>query len=201
MKFLLDAGHGGILLGHYLTPGKRSPEPTVGIYEGEFNRSVARYIELYNKNAVLLNPGPIDIPRRARCTAINKIVALNIDICSTSIHANAASKRGWSNASGFRIFYPKAVMNKDRREKSKKLAEYVSLALEQNEKIPYGEREPMTASFDMLAFPKCPAILVECGFMDNREEAIFMASPSGQSELGRSIALGQQWFAEDMSNV
>lgn len=201
MKFLIDAGHGGMLFGRYMTAGKRSPSVPPGIYEGEFNRIVAAQLTYYMYDAIAINPGPIDIPLRARVNTINKIVAsLDDDVVSVSIHANAAGRAGWSSASGFRVFYPFALWDADRRRKSKLLAECINSAFVSNHMIPYGERAPKRAKFTMIAKPRCPAVLVECGFMTNIYDADFMASRRGQSEITLSISRGLDLYKKELSN-
>ena len=39
------------------------------------------------------------------------------------------------------------------------------------------------AGFYILNRTKCPAALVECGFMDNRDELAFLRSPEGRKAI------------------
>jgi N-acetylmuramoyl-L-alanine amidase len=44
------------------------------------------------------------------------------------------------------------------------------------------------ASFVVLKAPDTPSILFETGYISNAQDAAFLASPSGQQKIGRSVA-------------
>lgn len=193
MIFLIDCGHSGELLGEYLTKGKRSPTVPPGIHEGVFNRHVAALInEKMPEHTRILTPGPINTPLSARSKAINDLVKAGKNVCVVSIHANAAGKKGWNDASGFRVFYPRPWVKF--AKESKRLAESVSSAMKNNQHIPYDERPIKSTGFHMVRVPKCPAILVETGFMTHVEDAVFMASWFGKQQIANSICEGLQAF-------
>jgi N-acetylmuramoyl-L-alanine amidase len=74
MKWILDPGHGGMAFGHYMTPGKRSPQVPPGIYEGEFNRAIANSVHDGNYlETIVTNPGPINISLKKRVSFVNSI--------------------------------------------------------------------------------------------------------------------------------
>lgn len=104
---LLDAGHGGIVNGKYVTAGKRSPVWKDGIqyFEGVGNREIrdrlARMLREEGISFKFVNEGNEDIPLSKRTTFINK-VAREYGVSETlviSIHSNGFTKEsahGWS---------------------------------------------------------------------------------------------------------
>lgn len=55
----------------------------------------------------------------------------------------------------------------------------------------YSDGDPdKEAGFFILNRTKCPAALVECGFMDNRDELEFLRSPEGRKEMVAVIVEG-----------
>lgn len=77
-----------------------------------------------------------------------------------SIHFNAA---GSSSARGFEVFHYEGS------KRGKEFAEKVSKALA--ERLPLKNRGAKPAHFAVLRATKMPAILIECGFLTNQQEA------------------------------
>jgi len=46
------------------------------------------------------------------------------------------------------------------------------------------------ANFRVLKYTRCPAVLIEAGYMSNPYEAVRLASAQGQKALAESIAAG-----------
>lgn len=206
MIWLLDPGHGGMAFDEYLNPGKRSPEVPPGIFEGQFNRRVCDQVQAKYETAIRNNPykskdtrrvlniapGPINIPLtkkrkqggQCRVEFVNDVYRRfkPEPIALISVHANAAGKSGWSDANGFVIF-----TSRNASKNSRKLSSFVA---EHMGKIPdlsargTGEKQ---ANFTIIHKTRCPAILVECGFMTNKEEAAFLASFNGVSQISKAI--------------
>ena len=196
MKYLMVAGHGKY------TRGKRSPNLDIGILEWEFNRDVATEIDkkLYTLGieSEFLNPGPIEIPLKAKVKHINA-ESLEQPACLILIHANAAGKSGWSRASGSRVFIPKKPKwgNMVKWGRSYLLGDVIDNEFRMNGKIPYHARLMRESGLYMLRKAKCPVVLVECGFMTNKVDAAFMASPAGKTEIAESITAGIRKFEEN----
>jgi N-acetylmuramoyl-L-alanine amidase len=161
MKIVLDAGHG------YQTPGKRTPD---GMREYEFNRAVASHAK-----SLLDNYGGItvffahsdtgDIPLSQRTGQANNRKA-NVYI---SIHANAVGNGSWNEACGIETF---VYVTKPKESLS--LAEKIQRNLTAMTGL--ADRGVKTANFHVLRETKCPAVLVECGFMTNRHESSLLHS-------------------------
>jgi hypothetical protein len=211
MIWLLDPGHGGMVFGEYLTPGKRSPGVPPGVFEGKFNRRVCQLIQAEYETAVrnnpeksedthrilTLTPGPINVPllRKKGQGGQCRIEFIN-DICRRfkgehvaliSIHANASPRSGWSSANGHRVFVSKKA-SKNSRLLSRKVDWYMSQITEL-------ERRPIKAvNHHITTLTKCPAILVECAFMTNRADAVFLASRDGQIQIALANYAGMMGY-------
>ena len=110
--WLLDPGHGGIIDGVYQTKGKRSPlfDNGVILYEGEFNRAVAKQILEYcdksNIDAIDIVDSEKDIPLRERVQRANNLHAQKRNCIYVSIHANAfGNGRDFNSARGASTFH------------------------------------------------------------------------------------------------
>lgn len=183
MKILIDPGHG------IDTPGKRSPD---GLFlEYLWNRQVADLIleglVSAGVDASLVVTETNDVTLRNRVnrvnTICNRVGASNVLL--VSIHANAAGNgSAWMNARGWSCYSSKG------RTKSDQVAECLYDAFEeefQDRKIRKdmsdGDRD-WEENFYVLQKSKCPAVLLENFFYDNREECAWML----QEETKRRIA-------------
>ena len=183
MKILIDPGHG------IDTPGKRSPD---GLFlEYLWNRQVADLIleglVSAGVDASLVVTETNDVTLRNRVnrvnTICNRVGASNVLL--VSVHANAAGNgSAWMNASGWSCYTSKG------KTKSDQVAECLYDAFEeefQDRKIRKdmsdGDRD-WEENFYVLQKSKCPAVLLENFFYDNREECAWML----QEETKRRIA-------------
>lgn len=183
MKILIDPGHG------IDTPGKRSPD---GLFrEYLWNRQVADLIleglVSAGVDASLVVTETNDVSLRNRVNRVNTICnrlgASNVLL--VSIHANAAGNgSAWMNAKGWSCYTSRG------KTKSDQVAECLYDAFEaefQDRKIRKdmsdGDRD-WEENFYVLQKSKCPAVLLENFFYDNREECAWML----QEETKRRIA-------------
>jgi len=177
MKIALDAGHG------LSTPGKRTPD---GMREWSFNSVVASRIVNELKGYIGVDTirvddmtGAVDVSLQDRTDKANKWGA----DAYISIHANAYGTGGWNNTSGIETFtYPTAS-----RES------FVLAKLVQDELVKATKRNDRgikTANFAVLRETSMPAILVECGFMTNKEEATLLKSDSYRKTCASAIVKG-----------
>lgn len=183
MKILIDPGHG------IDTPGKRSPD---GLFrEYLWNRQVADLIleglVSAGVDASLVVTETNDVSLRNRVNRVNTICnrlgASNVLL--VSIHANAAGNgSAWMNAKGWSCYTSSG------KTKSDQVAECLYDAFEaefQDRKIRKdmsdGDRD-WEENFYVLQKSKCPAVLLENFFYDNREECAWML----QEETKRRIA-------------
>ena len=177
MRIVIDAGHGPD------TPGKRSPDESLREYQ--FNSAVARYVadELlhgYEDVEILLtHDDSRDVSLRERTDRAN---AWKADVF-VSIHANAYGAGGWNDAKGIETF-----VYTTRPAAAVKLAEAVHRNLIRMTGRP--DRGVKTANFHVLRETKMPAILVECGFMTNREEAALLKTDAYRRKCAEAIVAG-----------
>ena len=183
MKILIDPGHG------IDTPGKRSPD---GLFrEYLWNRQVADLIleglVSAGVDASLVVTETNDVSLRNRVNRVNTICnKFGADgVLLVSIHANAAGNgSAWMNAKGWSCYTSKG------KTKSDQVAECLYDAFEAEfperkirKDMSDGDRD-WEENFYVLEKSKCPAVLLENFFYDNREECAWML----QEETKRRIA-------------
>lgn len=179
----LDAGHGGIVNGQYVTPGKRSPkfEDGTQLFEGVHNREIALAVQKrlsdFSSNEILtvnVSPGDMDTPLSERVKKANDSW-LNIGrppAIYISIHSDAAGDGiNWHSASGMSVYTSKG------QTKSDVFASILIDELKESFKDEVRWREDNTdgdadkeENFYVLKNTLMPAVLGEFGFHTNKEE-------------------------------
>ena len=193
MKILIDAGHG------IDTPGKRSPDGA--ILEYLWNRQVADLVlarlRAAGMDADLVVTETNDIPLRTRAMRVNRVCdrlgAGNVILIS--IHANAAGNgMFWSTATGWECHTSPG------RTSSDKLAEclYDSFSKAFPEKrmrrdFSDGDSDK-ESSFYILTKTRCPAVLLENFFYDNREECAWLLTRLTKDRIAAAIVAGVQKY-------
>jgi N-acetylmuramoyl-L-alanine amidase len=189
--FVIDAGHGPN------TSGKRSPDGS--LREFNFNHPTAQalvtILNLYeNVKTYTVYDTNRDTPleeRTDRANAIrsryaNLINAGKVNIYFISIHANAFGTGGWNTARGIETY---VMTPKSNNPGSMKLAEAVHPHLIKAAGL--YNRGIKSANFHVLRETyRIPAILVECGFMTNRNEATLLKSRAYQQKCAQGIVNG-----------
>jgi len=177
MLVAIDDGHG------LSTPGKRTPffPDFTFMHENEFNDAVAQLLKINLERCgietLMVALGNTDVALSERVKFAN---AVKPDIY-VSIHANAMTGE-WQEASGIETFhYPTSA-------KGKVLAEIIHKHILQG--TPLKDRGVKTANFYVLKYTNMPAVLVECGFMDNYKEAVLLLSGAYRKECSDEIAKG-----------
>jgi N-acetylmuramoyl-L-alanine amidase len=176
MRIVIDAGHGPE------TAGKRSPDGSLREYQ--FNSAVARYVAdtlLHGYEGVeilMTHDDSRDVPLKERTDKAN---AWKADLF-VSIHANAAGE-GWSAAQGIETY-----VYTSRPPDAVALANAVQRHLIRATGRP--DRGVKTANFHVLRETKMTAILVECGFMTNRQECELLKSDDYRRKCAAAIVAG-----------
>ena len=189
MKILIDPGHG------IDTPGKRSPDGLLQEYL--WNRQVADLIleglVSAGIDASLVVTETNDVSLRNRVNRVNTICnrlgASNVLL--VSIHANAAGNgSAWMNAKGWSCYTSRG------KTKSDQVAECLYDAFEaefQDRKIRKdmsdGDRD-WEENFYVLQKSKCPAVLLENFFYDNREECAWMLQEETKKRIASAAVKG-----------
>lgn len=187
-KWCLDFGHGGIdASGKYLTaPAKQHQFPDgLLIQEGVINRKigalVAKELVRLSIDYAIVSDDVLDTPLVTRVHRADAIYANAKNAIFLSIHSNAGG------GSGFEIFTSPG------QTKSDKIA---NIFCETYQKcFPNYPFRKDTAdgdadkeeNFFVLRKTDCPALLVENLFFDNKHEAEFLLSESGQKEIADCI--------------
>ena len=182
---ILDAGHGGVINGHYQTPGKRSPKWSKGIlYEGMFNRWVVnRLIEKLDRASIPyfhVSPELKDTTLHTRSGRANEIMRINPKAFILSIHANAGGGYGIEG------FTTKGITGSDAI--AEKFLKNLETDLPTDYRFDYtdGDRDK-EANYWMLRKPIGRAFLIECGFMDQSKDYANLWDPVYISKLVDSL--------------
>lgn len=172
IKIAVDDGHG------IDTKGKQTPD---GYKENEFNHWTKELLvnELIRNGFEVIDcsPNRLDNSLSNRVSIANKALA-NIFI---SIHFNAL-KGIWGAWGGIETFCYQFGYQ------SEKIARLVHKYLLLGTKLK--DRKVKSANFYVLRNTKMPAILCECGFMDNKKEAELMKSDLYRKECAIEICKG-----------
>ena len=174
MKIMIDAGHGP----H--TPGKRSPDGR--IREFHFTSAVADEVKkrlMLDGHTVFFSHQPDqDVPLHERTGLANRLKA---DLF-VSIHANAYGSF-FNETSGIETFiFTKASAA------AGKFADSIQHALIKS--THRKDRGVKKAEYAVLRDTRMPAVLVECGFMTNREEAELLKLDAYRKRCAGAIAFG-----------
>lgn len=173
MIVLIDNGHGRD------TAGKRSPDGR--LLEWQWTREIARGLRARltarGIDARLLVPEHEDIPlsqRAARANAYDQAILI-------SIHANAAGRGQWMNARGWCVFVAPAASLQARRLASLLAAEAENAGLRVRREV--SDRDYWEHPWAICRLTRCPAVLTENCFMDNRADCQWMLSTEGKDAI------------------
>lgn len=182
MKILLDNGHG---IG---TPGKRSPG---GFFrEYAYTRFLAKQIQValieLGYDARLLVPELEDVSLPERCRRVNQICkeSGSEPVILLSLHVNAAGNgQEWKNARGWSCYTFPGHTAADSLATC--LYEAAAEHLPGHRlRMDWSDGDPdIEASFFILRHTRCPAVLTENLFMDNKEDVAFLESPEGMDAI------------------
>lgn len=184
---IIDAGHGGIDGGAVAKDGTR---------EKDINLSVAKYLESYltqsgakvtmirTKDVSIHSKDAETVNEKKKSDLLNRKEKVNSSGADLfiSIHQNYFTESKYKGAQTF--YDPKSPQ-------SKTAALIIQNSLKDNTDNS-NLRLPMQIEASKLLFKdlKIPAVLVECGFLSNPEEARVLSTKEYQQKLAFSIYLG-----------
>lgn len=183
MIILVDNGHGSD------TRGKCSPDGVL-LQEWKYTRKIARLLVSAlvadGYNARLLVPEDSDVSLTVRCRRVNTLCTLHgsKNVILVSIHVNAASNGQWSTARGWEAYTSPGVTRAD--DLASELYMAATNCLPEGTKIrsDFSDGDSDKESdFYILKYTKCPAVLTENLFMDNRQDVDYLLSDSGMSAI------------------
>lgn len=175
MKVLIDNGHGSN------TPGKRSPDGRLREYA--YTREIAeRLVMELRKNGIdaeRIVKEEIDVPLAERCRRANEYKASEAIL--VSIHCNAAGNGSdWMSARGWEAW---TSVGKTKADKLATClyenAEYCLPGMKIRKDITDGDQDK-ESGFYILKHTKCPAVLTENLFQDNKKDVEFLLSEEGK---------------------
>ena len=189
MLILIDPGHG------IDTPGKRSPDGK--FLEYLWNRQIADLIldrfMIMGIDASLVVTETNDISLATRVQRVNKVCSKvgASNVILLSIHSNAAGDGSkWMSAQGWSCYTSKG------ETKSDIIAECLYDAFETEfadrkirKDMSDGDRD-WEESFYVLQKSKCPAVLLENFFYDNRDECAWLLKNETKERIADTIVKG-----------
>lgn len=178
LYIIIDSGHG------VQTPGKQSPDGILKEYK--YTREIANYVCYFLQkegfNAInLMEDNPNDLDLNKRVQTINEYcVRFGTSNCLVvSIHVNAANSNGqWNKATGWSVY-----VSNNASSNSKELAgclfdKAVDFGLKTRQYLP--NQKYWQQNLAICRDTKCPAILTENMFMDNKDDVKFLLSDKGK---------------------
>lgn len=189
-KILIDNGHGEN------TKGKRSPDGK--FLEYKFAREIAddivRELKKLGYEAERIVKENIDVSLTERARRVNEICGKygTSNVVLVSIHCNAAGDGSkWMTATGWSAYTSKGETKADY------LATCLYDAAENNmkgqklRKDEYSDGDPdWEENFYILQKTKCPAVLTENFFMDNKDDVEYLQSDDGRNAIVRTHVEG-----------
>lgn len=183
MKILIDNGHGSN------TAGKRSPDGR--LLEYAYTREIAERVvyELRKRglDAERIVREEVDVPLDERCKRVNEYKASEAIL--VSIHCNAAgSGAEWMSARGWEAWTSVGQTKADKLATCLyEAAERVGFKLRQDETDGDPDKE---GNLYILKHTKCPAVLTENLFQDNKEDVDYLLSEEGKKAIVELHVLG-----------
>lgn len=177
MKVLIDNGHGSN------TKGKRSPDGM--LMEYAYAREIAGMVVLELKkmgiDAERIVREESDVPLAERCNRVNEYKASEAILIS--IHCNAAGNGSWMTARGWEAWTSVGQTKADKLATCLyEAAEEVLAGMKVRKDMSDGDPDK-EEGFYILKHTKCPAVLTENLFQDNKEDVDFLLSPEGKKAI------------------
>lgn len=182
MIILLDAGHG------INTPGKCSPDKS--LYEYKYCREIMNGI--YEKmtklgyKVYMITDTDLDMTLYRRCVKVNNICSKygSANCLLVSIHCNAAGNgNDWMSGTGFEVWTSKGKTKSDElAECFYRNAEIILNEFKSRKDISDGDSDK-ESNFYILKNTRCPAVLTENLFMDNKKDLEYLLSDKGKESI------------------
>jgi len=208
-RYLIESGHGGLdpKTNEYVTRGKRSPKwedktfpdgsPFI-LYEGVNNRDntkrIIKALQDEGIDCLDLVPGWEDESLGRRIRKVNRIHKEEKKSILISIHSNAAGSSGeWANARGNGLYIYSGAS-----KTSRLFANILGDQMEDRFSHLTRWRGIKERDFYVLRESSCPAILIEAGFHDNKEDAALILTCEYKDALVKSIVEAIKIFEEEI---
>lgn len=183
-------------------PGKESPDKRLKecVYSRELCKDIQAILRAYGYK-VEIDYEPLDLPKSNQSSIVkqerNNELAIRVnyvnEICKqhesknvlyVSIHVNAVGTDGkWHDARGWQV-----CVSNNSSESSKKLANSLYDAAKQNGlkmRQPSPTQKYWEENLYVLTHTKCPAVLTENLFQDNKADVDYLLSEEGKHAIAR----------------
>lgn len=181
MKILIDTGHGEN------TPGKRSPDGKFReyLYVREIADQVVAQLRQrgYDAERIVMEFSDVALAERAR--RVNEVCGRlgTKNVILVSIHCNAAGNGEWMNAKGWSCYTSIGQTKADKlADCFYQVAEEKFAGRKFRKDLTDGDPD-WEAGFYMLKKTKCPAVLTENFFMDNKDDVAYLLSAEGREAV------------------
>ncbi|MBE5967960.1 MAG: N-acetylmuramoyl-L-alanine amidase [Lachnospiraceae bacterium] len=190
---VIDAGHGG------RDPGKVGVN---GALEKDVNLSIAYKLRsllmLNDINVIMTREDDMGLysetDSNKKSADLNKrieIIHSNHADLAVSIHQNSFTEE---YVKGAQVFYH--VQSQD----GKRLAETIQRQLKETLDDGNHRKAKSNSNYYMLKKTECPLVIVECGYMSNKEEAALLLDEDYQEKLAWGIHLGIMQYLNEREN-
>jgi bla regulator protein blaR1 len=188
IKVVIDAGHGGIYPGTQMN----------GVFEKDINLSISKKIQSlageYNVDVIMsreadITPGSNNLGESLEYIAAlpkNKNADLFISIHS-NLTVNGKNGKTQTSSSGFQIYVPRNSSTV--YESSVKLGSVLTEVIKSDYKIEPELKQTTDDGGNILVLKKAtvPAVLIECGYMDNPTDLKYLQDEKNQEKIARDI--------------
>ena len=175
MKILIDNGHGEN------TPGKRSPDGVLReyAYAREIADDIVRELTKRGYDAERIVKENMDVSLAERARRANEFCGKlgTSNVILVSVHCNAAGCGEWMQARGWSAYTTKGRTKADALATCLyDVAETVFVGQKIRKDMSDGDPD-WEENFYILQKTKCPAVLTENFFQDNKDDVAFLLSP------------------------
>jgi N-acetylmuramoyl-L-alanine amidase len=191
VTIVVDAGHGGTDKGAISPDGKYSE----ALLTLELAKTIQRLAPDYNVNVIMTREDET-FPAGAatRSDGLRKRIEIlnqTMPDAIISIHLGMSPSNMQSNLTGFEAYISKSRNN----ERNKLLAAAILLELKTVYQARMEIKQTQNQGIFILDKADFPAVLLECGFLNNPKDIAFITDKSNQEEVARSILKGLVAFS------
>ena len=181
MKILIDNGHGEN------TPGKRSPDGVLReyLYAREIADDIVRELVKKGYDAERIVKENVDVSLAERARRVNEFCGKlgTSNVILISVHCNAAGCGEWMKARGWSAYTSKGQTKADQlADCLYSIADTVFVGQKIRKDMSDGDPD-WEENFYILQKTKCPAVLTENFFQDNKDDVAFLLSSDGKKQI------------------
>lgn len=186
LKVVIDAGHGGKDQGAYSVNGE--------IAEKGLNlaiaRQMARLAPEYHIQPIMTREGDEypSLQDRTRLAAEQKADLF------LSVHVAADGKGDAAGAKGFEVYI--SARNQAFMEQSKRLGTALIHSIQSVYPVQQQYKQRTAQGIWVLDDSPCPAALIECGYLTNKEDLAYISNAQNQEKIARKLLEGIRLYAD-----